>query len=302
MSSSESTSASVEPRPDAARPLKRLRVIHRTTYRYDAAVRQNSNDVRKRPLNTPWQRCDFFLLKVTPPTRLQHFVDLHLNRVTHFEVDGIHEKLVVEAISDVRTWRKIDFEAFPYGVTFAELAGCKHELECCEFLNASPLVDPTPAVWRIAVDIRADTTDVYQTAFALMEHIHANFDYRPGVTSAQTHASEAVSLKAGVCQDFAHVLLALCRSLGIPARYVSGYLYDPSRGRMRGAHASHAWVEVYLPGRGWYGLDPTNRRVIDEYYIKVAIGRDYRDVAPVQGSFYGSSSHAMSVAVDISEV
>lgn len=296
------TSGETAAKPGPEAPLKTLRIIHRTVYHYQPPATGNGNDVRMRAANTPWQRCDFYLLRVNPPARMRHFKDLHGNHVSHFEIDEPHDRLVIEATNDVRVWRKIDLAAFPYGIPHSALPDCIHDLDCCEYLNPSRFVDPTPELWREAVDARGPSTDVYQTAYALMEHIYQTFEYKPGVTNAATLASDAARLHAGVCQDFAHVHLAMCRSMGIPARYVSGYLFDPSRSRMRGAHASHAWTEVYLPGKGWYGLDPTNRRVVDEYYIKVAVGRDYREVAPVTGSYFGGGGNGMEVAVDIREV
>ena len=115
-----------------------------------------------------------------------------------------------------------------------------------------------------------------------------------------THATEILENKRGVCQDFAHAMVALCRSLRIPARYVSGYFFDATRDRsLRGSEASHAWAEVYVEPLGWVGLDPTNRKVVDDTYIILARGRDYRDVAPVIGSFMGSGRSAMQVTVSV---
>jgi transglutaminase-like putative cysteine protease len=110
---------------------------------------------------------------------------------------------------------------------------------------------------------------------------------------------EVLESKSGVCQDFAHLMIGICRSIGIPARYVSGYLFNGRDGSLRGAQASHAWCEIFVPGRGWYGLDPTNDTVADERHIKIAMGRDYHDAAPVSGHFGGPPGATTSLHVDL---
>lgn len=159
----------------------------------------------------------------------------------------------------------------------------------------------TPEIWRAAVDARGESDDVFIVTRTIMEHLHKICKYVPGASSVTTTSAEFFTDTRGVCQDFAHLMLAMCRSLGIPARYVSGYLYDPTRREMRGAHASHAWCEVFIPGRGWFGFDPTNKRLADDHYIILAVGRDYDDVAPVKGTFLGSGSRTMSVLVHIQD-
>jgi transglutaminase-like putative cysteine protease len=133
-----------------------------------------------------------------------------------------------------------------------------------------------------------------------MRFIYETFDYEPESTDIHTPVSEVIQKRKGVCQDFAHVLLAMCRSLKIPARYVSGYLYNGPQDQLEGSQASHAWIEVYIPGHGWKPLDPTNNLQADEHYIKVAIGRDYGDIVPVQGTYRGATAKTMSVEVNVS--
>jgi transglutaminase-like putative cysteine protease len=152
----------------------------------------------------------------------------------------------------------------------------------------------------MAVDVRADSQDVFQTAYQIMEFIYLNYEYCVSTTTVETHANEVLQSKRGVCQDFAHAAIALCRCLGIPARYVSGYFYDATRDQsMRGAGASHAWLEVMVNGYGWFGLDPTNNRVVDENYVILGSGRDYTDVAPVTGTYFGPSPESLQVSVEV---
>jgi transglutaminase-like putative cysteine protease len=133
----------------------------------------------------------------------------------------------------------------------------------------------------------------------LMDFIHGTCRYVPGATHIGTHTEEFFAKPQGVCQDYAHLLLALCRSIGIPARYVCGYVYDAKRGDVIGSHASHAWAEVWIPGYGWLGVDPTNKKVIHEAYVASAVGRDYRDATPVSGSYWGGGDREMRVTVHV---
>jgi transglutaminase-like putative cysteine protease len=130
--------------------------------------------------------------------------------------------------------------------------------------------------------------DIYSVVIALMEKVHSTCKYIPGVTTVNTSTEEFFADPRGVCQDFTHLFMALCRSIGIPARYVCGYVYDAKRGEILGSHASHAWSEVWIPGFGWLGLDPTNKRIVDDSYVATALGRDFRDATPIRGSYWGT--------------
>jgi transglutaminase-like putative cysteine protease len=158
-------------------------------------------------------------------------------------------------------------------------------------------VSLTPEAGQLALDVAAGRTDVWQVALAVMQHIHAEFVYLPAVTHVHTTMPEALRLRRGVCQDFAHVMTGLCRALGIPARYVSGYLYNGPADRLKGAQATHAWVEVFVPGIGWRGLDPTNAQQANSRYVKIASGRDYGDVSPLRGTYRGTAQRKLSVEV-----
>ena len=193
-----------------------------------------------------------------------------------------------------------DFENFPYGVSLTSLREVEGQPECRPYLQTSRFIDINPEAWRMAVDVRADSQDVFQTAYQIMEFIYENYEYCVSTTTVATHANEVLQNKRGVCQDFAHAAIALCRCLGIPARYVSGYFYDATRDQsMRGAGASHAWLEVMVKGYGWFGLDPTNNRVVDETYVILGSGRDYEDVAPVTGTYFGPSPESLQVSVEV---
>ena len=280
--------------------LVRLDVVHRTRYRYAEAVRDSFNELRVRPVDGEHQDCERFLLKVLPPVRLRHYLDLHANHVNFFELYEAHTSLEIECRSRVATRSRAATAGA--GFPMARVGECARMERCHEYLQRSRYVDPSPEAWRLAVDATHGHEDVWSAAVAIRELVRREFAYEPGTTTAQTPARDVLRDRRGVCQDFAHVMLAMCRSLGIPARYVSGYLYNGPRELLRGAQASHAWCEVFVPGPGWRGLDPTNDQPTDERYVKVAVGRDYADVAPVQGSYRGTPGQELTVEVEVQRV
>jgi transglutaminase-like putative cysteine protease len=268
-------------------------VLHRTRYTYATPVKESFNEVRLEPVTNEHQTVEGFMLKVLPPPRLRHYVDFYRNCAHHFEIPEPHTSLTIESQFRVVTnsSNQLDPAARPFPRT--RLAECAGMERCFDFLQASPFVELDASVWRQAVDAAGDETDAWQAAQALMRFVHEGFQYTPQLTTVRTRASDVLCDRRGVCQDFAHVLLALCRSIQIPALYVSGYLHTPN------ANASHAWIEVFLPGIGWRALDPTHGRQPDENYVKLAIGRDYSDAAPTRGHFKGVTERTMEVTVRI---
>lgn len=280
----------------------RLKVHHRTEYSYSDLVTNNSNELKLTPINTRWQSCVSSFIRVLPATRLSHYFDLNNNQVHRFEVVDPHDRLVIDSYIELLTRSRVNYADLPYGFQHVNLDKCRFIDECHPFLQNSSLVEITPEAWRQALDVQGDSKDVFQTAYAIMEHVYSEYTYTGGVTNVSTTASEVLMRREGVCQDFAHAMVAMCRSIGIPARYVSGYFFDASRGvHARGSEASHAWVDVYIDGFGWIGLDPTNNKVVDDTYITLAIGRDYMDVAPVKGSYIGSARSLMAVTLQVEQ-
>ena len=243
----------------------RYHITHRTVFTYGEQAYDNVNEVRLSPVANPHQALEFFVLKVIPATRLKRFSDLYSNPVHHFEISHPHHSLSIESQSIVSVARYIDYSALPYGCHHSYLKDLRSREECCEFLYDSRYVRRSPKIWREAVDVQDGSTDVFQTAYALMKFIYDNCAYLPGLTDASTTAADICERKQGVCQDFAHLLIVYCRSLGIPCRYVSGYIWDPGSGSnetMRGAQASRtravcsreelpvAWAWGYSRGHG----------------------------------------------------
>lgn len=281
----------------------RLYVFHKTVYRYPDQVSNSFNEMRLHPLSNDFQKCESCLISVLPTTCMREYLDLNGNLVQYFEIPEPHLKLVIEARSTVNTVKRVDFDEFPYGTTMDKLRDIEKNFNCRNYLQSSSYVEITPTVWKEAVDVRGNSNDVFQTAYQIMEFIYLNYEYSNSTTTVDTLSSSIIKKRKGVCQDFAHVAIAMCRSLGIPARYVSGYFFDHTRNRsMRGSEASHAWIEVLINGHGWYGLDPTNNRVVDETYIILGSGRDYRDVAPITGTYFGRLPTSMDVDVSVKKL
>ncbi len=274
----------------------RLQVLHRTSYHYASAVRDSYNEVRLKPINNEHQTCDAYLLKVLPAARLSHYTDFHANNVHFFDVAVPHDMLVIESTARVTTINQtlaLDAASTP----LARVAECARMERCFDFLQESTYVERSPDAWRLALDVTAECSEMWQAAVAIMRHVHGTFLYTPLATGVHTHMRDVLAGRRGVCQDFAHVMCGLCRALQIPALYVSGYLYNGPRDQLLGSQASHAWVEVFLPGIGWRGLDPTNNQPTDDRYIKLGVGRDYADVPPLQGHYKGTTDRKMTVEV-----
>lgn len=268
-------------------------ILHRTQYAYASPVSESFNEVRLHPVSDEWQQVNDFLLKVLPATRLRHHRDFYSNMVHHFDIPEPHRMLLVESFLHVTTKSPpllaVTETPFPLG----RIGEAAREARVFDFLQESRFVDMSPETWRFALDAIAGAVDTWQAALAIMRFIHGRTKYEPKSTNVHTHMSDVLKVRRGVCQDFAHVMLGLCRAVKIPALYVSGYLATET------ASATHAWVEVLIPGIGWRALDPTNNRQTDETYVKIAVGRDYADVPPVTGNYKGTTDRKMEVSVKI---
>lgn len=273
-------------------------VRHRSEFLYSDWIVGNANTIHLEPRDFLFQKTLGSVVKVLPATRLIRFSDLFGN-ITHvYEIATQHKRMVVESqLRVINLPLFIPNEGYSGGMDFYNSPDIKDR--CWEYLQDSRCVALTPELWKQGVDITHSEDAVFEKASAIMRWINAEFTYETGVTDAETHANTAFELRKGVCQDFAHVMLGMCRTLGIPARYASGYIYTGGKDALIGAQASHAWCEVYLPETGWIGFDPTNAVLADDRYIKVAVGRDYEDVAPVRGAFKGVASCTMNIEVSV---
>ncbi|MGA2016717.1 MAG: transglutaminase family protein [Opitutaceae bacterium] len=277
-----------------------ISLLHRTTFVYSGKALESFNEVRLKPLDDASQTCRSFELRIEPAAQPRDYVDFYGNTVHFFDIAAEHSRLMVEAVSEVETTPNASRPPIPV-VLLAELEASP-ELELhAEFLTDSHYVPLDVELWRESQDaLVGGRSDVWSDVQQMCRHIYRNFAYKPRTTGVGTDATAALRLRSGVCQDFAHIALGLCRSSGIPARYVSGYFVNSVR-RTGEDEASHAWIEAFVPGYGWAGFDPTHDRPADDRYIKVASGRDYADIRPVSGTYRGGKTRSLSVEVRVRE-
>jgi transglutaminase-like putative cysteine protease len=272
-------------------------ILHQTTYRYPGKIHESYSIVRLKPRSDSTQYCTQFELNVAPRTRIFSYADRFGNDVQHFAVLPDHDVLSITARSSVITVRPPN-PGPPAPVTKDQLASDPNLRWLYDELHESQYVAFGPQLQAFAAEVgdpgRDDLVAWYLHAGT---SINREFSYDAEATTVATTIDESIQARAGVCQDFAHVLVALCRYNGIPARYVSGYVFKGEDGSVIGAEASHAWCEAYLGPQGWLGYDPTNDTLIDDRFARIAVGRDYRDVAPVRGVYKGASRSTMSVNV-----
>lgn len=276
-------------------------MLHRTTFEYAAPVTNSTNVVHLEPRTFPFQKTLQSFIEIKPATRLRSFRDLFDNITHHFELTSPHERLQITSRLRVQNL-KLELSDAARSQGFEAYGDPETRERVWPFLQESNYVSRDPRIWRQAVDLTDGVSSIFKKGHAIMMWIHQEFRYDPGVTKVSTLLEEAFEHRHGVCQDFTHVMIGLCRAVGIPARYASGYLYNGPLDDLIGAQASHAWPEVYLPTLGWVGFDPTNGNLADERYIKVAVGRDYDDVAPVKGSYQGTGQCRLSVTVEVEKL
>ncbi len=278
-----------------------LKVVHLTRFRYHGEVLESHNEVRLCPISDPLQRCASFELRVTPEVKIITRSDFFLNRVDYVDVMRPHETLEIVSSAVVETRAEMRGEV-PEGLTLKALDAPEVDVSVFDFQVESQLIQTPAAISEEARSVIGEgVSDLWRNAVALGHHVHDTFSYVPGATDSRTPVAEALAARRGVCQDFANVMIALCRSRGIPARYVSGYFYNGKTEDYE-IEASHAWVEIFIPGYGWKGFDPTHNRESDPRYIKLAVGRDYADVRPVGGRFLGRGTQDMTVEVRVRRV
>ena len=271
-------------------------ILHSTRYVYTSPVRDSHNDVRLHPVPNTEQTVESFLLRVLPAARLSHYIDFYRNWVHHFEIPESHSYLLIESRSRVDTHPPAPLLVQQEVCPFEKLSEATNVERCFDYLQTSRFIEIETEVWRLAVDATLGKKDVWQAVLALMDFVYNYLKYESKSTHVHTHMRDVIKDRRGVCQDFAHLMIGLCRSLKIPARYVSGYLATEN------ANATHAWMEVFLPGPGWRALDPTHNRQINETYIKIGHGRDYGDVPPIAGNYRGTLERTMTVEVKITPV
>lgn len=284
-------------------------IVHRTTYSYTGSVSVSHHLARLAPRTLPGQRCPWHELEIRPaPVCRSVHTDAFGNTAAYFEIEGKHETLEVVARSlvEVVVLRQADPASTPAWETVrAACHGKKHRpsVDAGALRFASPLVPLGPEFAAYARPDFPPGRPVLEALLALTQRVFRDFKFDPRATEVSTPVAEVLRQRAGVCQDFAHLMLACLRSLGLPARYVSGYLETappPGRARLLGADASHAWISLYCgEAAGWVDADPTNNVLTGGSHITVAWGRDFSDVSPLRGVTVGAGAQSLAVAVDV---
>jgi transglutaminase-like putative cysteine protease len=286
----------------------RYRVTHQTRYAYSQPVVLCHNEARLQPRQTPQQTCLTSDVAIAPqPGARAERADFFGNRVLYFAVQEAHERLAVIATSevDVIPPPALDAEASPAWEQVRDGLAATADAEsrmARQFVLDSTCAAALPAAAAYAAPSFPPGRPLLAAVHDLNRRIHHEFRFDPDSTTIATPVAEVLTQRHGVCQDFAHLAIACLRSLGLPARYVSGYLETeaPSgQARLQGADVSHAWFAVYAPGPGWVDFDPTNDCPCAERHLTTAWGRDYADVTPLKGVIFGGGAHTLEVSVDM---
>lgn len=280
---------------------------HRTTFEYSEPVTFVYNMLRLKPRELPWQTVRSSTLTVMPkPTVLSERTDYFGNTATFCDIEEKHDEMQVvsESVIDVqpRPEPRLDGTAWDTVRERLRSASSAEGLDAFQFCFNSPVVKRHPETRDYCLPSCAPHLSTHQAAIHLMERIYTDFVFDPTATTVSTPVLDVLEKRAGVCQDFAHLMISCLRSVGIPARYNSGYIQTtppPGQPRLEGADASHAWVGVYCPVNGWLDLDPTNNKIADEQFITIGWGRDYQDISPVAGVMLGGGEHLVRAEVDM---
>jgi transglutaminase-like putative cysteine protease len=278
-----------------------LSINHVTKFRYSAPITESIMELRMQPLSEDPQRCLTFDLSLKPPARAASYRDHFGNAVHHFDIPGRHTQLVINATSLVESLPRPEPPEALGPEAWDELDALVGGGDYWDMLMPSHFAQPTDTLLGFARELdlsrRGDPLTVLRE---LNSAIYNAFDYVPQSTTAESPIDEALGTRKGVCQDYSNIMIALVRSLRVPCRYVSGYLFHRVEYNDRSAQdATHAWVEALLPELGWVGFDPTNNLLAGQRHIRVAVGRDYADVPPTRGVFKGAAESELSVAVQV---
>jgi len=280
-------------------------ITHVTHYKYGHAAAEAYGEARLKPPNLATQTVLSHRLVIDPEVPTSGYIDHFGNHVDFFSLPFRHQELYVSNQAVVRT-QAVPLPASSLELPLQETRQILGSMmtDIFDYLQMTPAVQTTRESVQWAKKYLPGRIPLGEALQRLNEAIHAEFKYKPGVTENSTPLATIWKNKIGVCQDFVHVMLSILRTAGVPARYVCGYIEtDPVRApdgttrRMVGAVATHAWIEVLVPGMIWVAIDPTNRQWINERYVAVSFGRDQRDASPLRGTFKGSGGQGMKVRV-----
>ncbi|TGN19883.1 transglutaminase family protein [Leptospira idonii] len=284
------------------------RVIHKTKYVYEDLVAYCHNMAHMYPLTSRHQDCFRTHVTVLPKPIVSSFRrDYFGNQVFLFSVEDPHKALEVTVESTIRTHSSVGYDhsrSTPWEEirNMVQISSLEQDIAAIEYLQPSPFIKVADQYAEFGKQFFEPGKPVFLGVLQMSESIFKTFKYDQKATTINTPLEQVLVEKKGVCQDFSHLCISALRSLGIPARYVSGYLETqppPGMPKLQGSDATHAWISVYCPDMGWQDFDPTNGKMITEEYIITAIGRDYSDISPLKGILFGGGKHKLVVEVDV---
>ncbi len=275
-------------------------IQHTTQYIYQGNVRDSANQIILYPINDENQEVIKQQVAITGNPAVDIHTDYFGNKIGSFTYTDRHNMLVISSRVSVKTRHKTlpVNDIFP-SHQWEDLKRLQYVVPYIDFLKQEYFDGIDELRENVNAERRPDDTP-YQLVLRFCQYVFDNFEYIKGVTTVDTTLNEIWKLKAGVCQDFAHILIEMLRIMHIPARYVSGYICT-NRNGMRGEGATHAWVEAYIPDYGWLGIDPTNNCIANEMHVRLAVGRNFSDCSPVKGVYKGTSNHKLVVSVSVNE-
>lgn len=272
-------------------------IHHITRYQYDRPVKESVNEIRIYPLPCKEQEALYHEINITGSPEILLINDYWGNRTGMFNLLDSHKELTIESKLIVRTLGS-NSDAITAPGTLKELqAEMEQNLSLLELRQVTE-IELREQLSNLAARFSTSEMPVSMIVERCANYIFSQFKYIKGITNVETTVAEILQLESGVCQDFAHLMLELLRNTGIPCRYVSGYIC-PNKNGMRGEGATHAWVEAWIPGYGWTGIDPTNNVWVNNHHVKLAVGRDFKDCSPIKGTFKGPARQSLSVYVSV---
>jgi transglutaminase-like putative cysteine protease len=284
-------------------------IQHKTAYTYLEPVSLCHNIARLVPRDTHEQICKNTAIQIEPkPDRINEYEDFFGNKIIYFSIEKEHWELTVQVTSEVERKgsgqaKTQDYPAAGFETVLQELVNMKADAaDIRQYALETPMTSWNEEVVKFARQCFIPGRSVFGAAEELTRRIYKEFEFKPGHTTIATPLSLVMKERKGVCQDFAHLAISCLRSIGLPARYVSGYIETLSPEgveKLIGADASHAWFSVFIPGMGWTDFDPTNNCIVSDQHITIGWGRDYADIAPLEGIILSSGSHELTVSVDV---
>ncbi len=274
-----------------------FKIVHITKYQYNWPIKESINEIRLFPHNFENQDVLQYELHITNNPDVEISKDYYGNRVGNFNNLEAHSEMTIESRMSVRVNHSLKIPEIDL-TTVADLEIEKQKSVLLLRLSYPETIQKQNKINAILKKIDCSDKPVIEIAQRCNQYIYENFTYTKGITNIETTVDEILTMKKGVCQDFAHVLLQLLRTVGIPSRYVSGYIC-PNESGLRGEGATHAWVEIYTPTQGWLGLDPTNNIWTMDNHIRLSVGKNFYDCTPVKGTFKGLARQTLSVSVSV---